>query len=44
MNNMLDIDIEKKLQAIDKALTKLSPHEEECHICPRECGVNRRKE
>jgi len=41
---MLDIDIEKKLQAIDKALTKLSPHKEECHICPRECGVNRRKE
>ncbi|MEA2005487.1 MAG: 4Fe-4S cluster-binding domain-containing protein, partial [Acidobacteriota bacterium] len=40
---MLDIDIEKKLQAIDKALKDLSPQEEECHICPRECGVNRRK-
>ncbi|MBE0461521.1 MAG: hypothetical protein IBX60_07800 [Candidatus Aminicenantes bacterium] len=43
MNNMLDIDIEKKLQAIDRALIELSPHEEECHLCPRECGVNRRK-
>jgi len=38
---MFDINIDKKLQAIDKALMKLSPHEEECRMCPKDCGVNR---
>jgi len=40
---MLDIDVEKKLKTINKALKDLSPQEEECHLCPRDCGVNRIK-
>lgn len=30
-----------KLYRIEKALDELSEHEEDCRLCPRECGVNR---
>lgn len=33
-----------KLERIQHALDTLSVHETECRLCPRECGVNRKKE
>lgn len=33
----------KKIQKIDQALGNLASHETECHLCPRECGANRKK-
>ena len=35
--------LSKKIHKIDLALDALSLHENECHLCPRECGVNREK-
>lgn len=32
-----------KIKKIDAALAKLAEHEVCCRLCPRECGVNRRK-
>lgn len=32
-----------KIERIDKALDSLAVHEEHCGLCPRECGVNRKK-
>lgn len=31
-----------KLKKIEEALTRLSVHETECRLCPRECGVDRK--
>jgi putative pyruvate formate lyase activating enzyme len=36
-------DDRSKLTRIKAALTRLSGHAMECRLCPRECGVNRRK-
>ena len=35
--------IEFKLKRIDEALQRLSVHRTNCRLCPRECGVNRKK-
>jgi putative pyruvate formate lyase activating enzyme len=35
------MDIERKLQAIEKALERLGRHEADCRLCPRECGADR---
>ena len=35
------MDIEPKLQAIEKALERLARHEADCRLCPRECGADR---
>jgi len=32
-----------KIEHVEKALDKLAAHEECCQLCPRECGVNRKK-
>lgn len=32
---------ERKLEAIDRALTRLAPSEVDCILCPRECHVDR---
>ncbi len=37
------MDITDKLRRIQRALDTLSVHERECRLCPRECGVNRKK-
>jgi putative pyruvate formate lyase activating enzyme len=31
----------RKIDKIDRALSALAGHEEECRLCPRDCGVNR---
>jgi len=31
----------EKIRKIEQALGRLSGHEKECHLCPRECGVDR---
>jgi len=31
----------EKIKAIDKALMQLKHHEKECHLCPRECRIDR---
>jgi putative pyruvate formate lyase activating enzyme len=36
------IPTEKKLAKIQDALRALSPHETECRLCPRQCGVDRK--
>ncbi|MBN2244399.1 MAG: radical SAM protein [Candidatus Aminicenantes bacterium] len=33
----------KKIRAIDTALARLQEYENECRLCPRECGVNRKQ-
>jgi len=33
----------EKIEKIERALQNLSPHETECGLCPRQCGVNRQK-
>jgi putative pyruvate formate lyase activating enzyme len=38
------MNITDKLERIQKALDTLSGHETDCRLCPRECGVNRKKE
>lgn len=38
------MNITDKLERIQHALDTLSVHETECRLCPRECGVNRKKE
>ncbi|MGD8534451.1 MAG: hypothetical protein PVF66_01290 [Candidatus Aminicenantes bacterium] len=38
------MNITDKLERIQHALSALSVHETECKLCPRECGVNRKKE
>ncbi len=38
------MNIKDKLERIQQALDTLSVHETECRLCPRECGVNRKKE
>jgi putative pyruvate formate lyase activating enzyme len=35
-------EIRNKIEKIEKALENLLPHETECRLCPRECGVNRK--
>jgi len=35
------MDAQLKLQAIDRALDRLSPQETGCRLCPRECDANR---
>jgi putative pyruvate formate lyase activating enzyme len=37
------MDALKKIERIDRALASLGPHEESCRLCPRGCGVNRRR-
>ncbi len=37
------MDITEKLERIQRALDTLSVHEMECRLCPRECGINRKK-
>jgi len=32
-----------KIRLIDKALTALAPHRVKCHLCPRNCLVNRQR-
>jgi len=34
---------ETKIRRLETALDNLAHHEEECKLCPRECGVNRAK-
>jgi putative pyruvate formate lyase activating enzyme len=34
---------ETKIRRLEEALDNLTHHEEECKLCPRECGVNRAK-
>jgi putative pyruvate formate lyase activating enzyme len=34
---------EQKIKRIDNALDRLSKHEMTCQLCPRECGINRKK-
>ncbi|MGB7295714.1 MAG: radical SAM protein [Candidatus Aminicenantales bacterium] len=31
----------RKIDKIEAALARLQSHERDCHLCPRECGVNR---
>ena len=38
------MNIRDKQERIQQALDTLSVHETECRLCPRECGVNRKKE
>lgn len=33
--------LQRKLEAIDRALDRLSPQEADCTLCPRHCHVNR---
>jgi putative pyruvate formate lyase activating enzyme len=33
----------EKIKAIDNALVELQEHENECRLCPRECGVDRNR-
>lgn len=37
------MEIGEKIRRIEAALEDLNGHEEDCHLCPRECGVNRRR-
>lgn len=36
-------EIDKKIERIELALENLRSHEQNCRLCPQECGVNRRK-
>jgi len=35
------MNIQRKLDRIDAALTRLERHQSDCRLCPRECGVDR---
>ncbi|MBN1224898.1 MAG: hypothetical protein JXB23_16740 [Candidatus Aminicenantes bacterium] len=37
------MNVQTKRERVQKALIRLQEHEECCRLCPRECGVNRRK-
>jgi putative pyruvate formate lyase activating enzyme len=37
----MDSHFETKMRRLEEALDNLMHHEEECKLCPRECGVNR---
>jgi putative pyruvate formate lyase activating enzyme len=37
------MNVARKIDRIDAALDRLSPHQTDCHLCPRECGVDRVK-
>ncbi len=43
-DNRSRMNITDKLERIHQALDTLSVHESDCRLCPRECGVNRKKE